>query len=323
MTGGHPRPATDDGFVHELLLYDGVAGFLAGTVPWIRAGLEAGEAVIVAVSAEHRAALRDELGGDGRDGRDDRDVRYLDLREVGRNPARIIPAWRAIVDEHVAQGRSFRGVGEPGWSHRSPAELRECELHEILLGPAFRGGPSWRLLCPYDVGALDAPTVERAQRTHPYVAEGLTAQPSPRYRGDERDVFAGSLSPPPLAARIVEFSTGPYASLRRFVAGEAALAGLVGPRVDDVVLAVSELVANTVRHGGGVGTLRAWVADRSLVCEVEDDGRPTWDPLVGRLPPPSDDLGGRGLWVVNQVCDLVQISTAGGGTTVRLHVSRD
>jgi hypothetical protein len=37
---------------------------------------------------------------------------------------------------------------------------------------------------------------------------------------------------------------------------------------------------------------------------------------------PSDGLpGGKGLWVVNQLCDLVQARTGPAGTTTRLHMS--
>ncbi len=240
--------------------------------------------------------------------------------QVGRNPARIIPVWRSFVDEQVERGRPFRGLGEPVWAGRSPAELRECQLHELLLGPAFRGGPAWRLLCPYDAGALDPDAIDMAHRSHPYVAEGLAARPSGLYRGEPDDPFAGPLPAPPVEARVIDFAGGLFGVLRRFVAGQAAIAGLVGQRVDDVVLAVSELAANSVRHGSGAGTLRVWVSGRALVCEVEDGGHPRWDPLVGRRCPAPEQLGGRGLWVVNQICDLVQISTAGGRTTVRVSV---
>jgi anti-sigma regulatory factor (Ser/Thr protein kinase) len=310
-----PSGAGVDGFVHEVLLYEGTAGFLTATVPWIRAGLEAGEAVAVVAATAKLAALHDDLGADAGD------VRFLDMVEVGRNPARIIPVWRAFVDEQVERGRPFRGLGEPVWAGRSPAELRECDVHEVLIGPAFRHGPPWQLLCPYDVAALHPSAIEMAHRSHPYVAEGLAARPSGRYLGDPADPFATPLPPAPAGARTVDFAGGPYGPLRRFVAGQAAVAGLTGQRVDDVVLAVSELAANTVRHGSGAGTLRVWVAGRALICEVEDGGHPRWDPLVGRRCPTPEQPAGRGLWVVNQMCDLVQISTAAGRTTVRLHIA--
>jgi anti-sigma regulatory factor (Ser/Thr protein kinase) len=317
MTMGLAPDRGVEGFVHEVLICEGMTGFLAGTVPWIRAGLDAGDAVAVLVASAKLEALRDALGDAARA------VRFVDVADVGRNPARIIPVWREFVDEQVERGRPFRGVGEPVGVGRTAAELRECELHEILLGPAFRDGPAWQLLCPYDVSVLEPAAIELARRSHPYVAEGLTARPSRHYRGVPTDPFAGRLPVPPPDARSVEFAAGPYGSLRRFVAGQAGVAGLVGTRVDDAVLAVSELVANTYRHGSGAGTLRVWVDSRALVCEVDDASHPVWDLLVGRRCPPSDQLGGRGLWVVNQICDLVQISTADGRTTVRLHISRD
>ena len=58
-----------------------------------------------------------------------------------------------------------------------------------------------------------------------------------------------------------------------------------------------------------------------MVCEVADGGRIT-DPLAGRLPPPRDRRGGRGLLLVNLVSDLVRIHTGGGGTTIRCWFGR-
>lgn len=77
-----------------------------------------------------------------------------------------------------------------------------------------------------------------------------------------------------------------------------------------MVAAVHELATNSVRHGGGDGELRIWTDGGSLVCEVSDRGRIT-APLAGRLPPDPDAGGGAGRWVVNQLCDLVQVQSAG------------
>jgi anti-sigma regulatory factor (Ser/Thr protein kinase) len=72
-------------------------------------------------------------------------------------------------------------------------------------------------------------------------------------------------------------------------------------------------------HGGGAGTLRLWREGGSLLAEVEDQG---WieEQLVGRLRPDIRREGGRGLWLANQLCDLVQIRSGERGTVVRLHV---
>jgi hypothetical protein len=56
-----------------------------------------------------------------------------------------------------------------------------------------------------------------------------------------------------------------------------------------------------------------------VICEISDAGSIA-DPLVGRENPPVDRLGGRGLWMANQLCDLVQVRSGAFGTVVRLHV---
>jgi DcmR-like sensory protein/histidine kinase-like protein len=55
-----------------------------------------------------------------------------------------------------------------------------------------------------------------------------------------------------------------------------------------------------------------------LVCEIQDRGHLT-DPLAGRLPPRPGALRGRGLWLVNQLADLVQLRTQPDATTIRIH----
>jgi anti-sigma regulatory factor (Ser/Thr protein kinase) len=80
------------------------------------------------------------------------------------------------------------------------------------------------------------------------------------------------------------------------------------------------VATNSIRHGGGEGKLRLWDEDDSLVLSVRDAGR-IEDSLVGRERPPSEQASGRGLWLVNQLCDLVQIRSGKDGTEVRLRMS--
>jgi anti-sigma regulatory factor (Ser/Thr protein kinase) len=85
---------------------------------------------------------------------------------------------------------------------------------------------------------------------------------------------------------------------------------------------VSEIAGNSIVHGGGHGTVAVWTEDTSFVCEIHDAGHIV-DPLAGRHRPAPDQDGGRGLWMANQLCDLVQIrSTKATGTTVRLRLAR-
>ena len=110
--------------------------------------------------------------------------------------------------------------------------------------------------------------------------------------------------------------------VRALVHAHAKAAGLSQDRADDLVLAVSEVAANTLQHTRGPGILSVWHDDTEIVCEVHDDGVIT-DPMAGRRAPPPGALGGHGLWLVHQVCDLVELNSDTTGTTIRMHMSLD
>jgi anti-sigma regulatory factor (Ser/Thr protein kinase) len=306
---------TAETFRHEALLYAGEVDFLTGTLPFIREGVAADEPILVVVSAAKIGLLRSALGGDA-----DR-VAFADMADVGANPARIIPAWRDFVGGNDVASRRARGIGEPIWAARTPAELVECQRHETLLNLAFAGVPAWWLLCPYDTTSLGLKVLEEAWRSHPFVTEEGVGLGSATYRGLEQAAapFATPLPDPPGQPPALAFGPATQAGLRKLVAGHAAAAGLDPARTADLVLAVDEVASNSLRHGGGRGTLRIWREEGALVCEVRDAGR-IENPLAGRERPAPDRDGGRGLWMVNQLCDLVQLRTFPSGAVVRLHV---
>jgi anti-sigma regulatory factor (Ser/Thr protein kinase) len=304
------------GFRHEVMFYDSAERFLAGTVPFVMGALEAGEPALVAVGAEKIELLKGELG------RDAERVRFADMEALGHNPARIIPAWRKFVDEHVSAGAPARGIGEPIWPGRSAVEVDECQRHESLLNIAFGGEPAWSLLCPYDIQSLDDEVLEEAAHSHPYLAmDGTSADNGQcRERSHTADPFAGGFEPSPSSARELAFDRDDLHQLRDLAARESTDAGLSRQRVTDLVIATSELAANSVRHGGGHGTSRFWREPGTLVVEIADTGRIA-EPLAGRLRPAPTQAGGRGLWMANQVCDLVRIRSGETGTSIRLHMS--
>jgi anti-sigma regulatory factor (Ser/Thr protein kinase) len=300
-------------FRHEALLYDGLDGFVAEVGAFLRDGVAQGEPALVVVDATKIDLLREAVENAP-------EVTFADMAEVGANPARIIPAWREFVSRHAGGGRRFRGVGEPIWAGRTPAELVECQRHESLLNVAFDDGPAWWLLCPYDTESLHPAVLAEAERSHPHVGTRGGHRHSGTFRGDRcREVFEGDLADPPVFATVVQFGPGPLGEVRQFVLQRAQSMGLHEGRAADLMVAVSELATNSVRHGGGGGTIRVWEDDGALVCEVRDRGRIT-DPLVGRAVPQVEGDTGRGLWLVHQLCDLVQIRSGDEGTTVRVHV---
>ena len=303
-------------FRHEALFYAGEDDFLARTVPFLRDAAALGEPAMVAVGAGKTAALKEELGDIAGW------VHFVDMGEVGKNPARIIPAWRDFVSSHESGGNALRGIGEPIWAGRSPAELVECQRHESLLNLAFAEASDFWLLCPYDTGALAEDVLAEAKHSHPLIWEHDVSYESALYLDPELapGPFDGDLPPPIRVPREVTFSARDLRRIRDFVGEEARTAGLPADRTADVVLAVSELATNSVLHGGGGGTLRVWLDSNAFLCEVHDGGE-FHEPLVGRQRPTERDESGRGLWLVNHLCDLVQLRSLPSGNVVRLHMN--
>ena len=306
------------GYRHEALFYSGVDDFVGRVAPFVRDGVRAGEPVLVVVSAEKIARLREALGA-----RDAERVCFADMDEVGANPARIIPAWQAFLAEHAPPSGAVRGVGEPIGPCRGPAELAECHRHEALLNIAFTEADGFWLLCPYDVEALPEEVVREAARTHPFVVDGAGSRDSRAYLGPDviAEPFADPLPRPGGAFDALSFDAEGIGEVRRFVGEAAARAGVPYERRRDLVLAASEVATNSVRHGGGAGVLRAWSEHDAFICEFRDRGGVA-DPLAGRVEPLPGRPAGRGLWLANQLCDLVQVRALADGGVVRLHVRR-
>lgn len=280
---------------------------------FIGPGLEAGEPVVAAVPSHSRRLLRERLREAGSI------VTLFDMEKLGRNPARIIPAVQELVD--AQRGGRVHYVSEPIWPGRSAEEVCEATRHEALVNLAWADAPL-RMLCPYDARGLDRAVVADARHTHHCVIDGERELPSsdgayhvPPERCEDR------LPDPPAKTAPVSFGAGELARLRRLVAEHAAAAGLAEPQTDELVLAVNEVASNSIRHAGGGGELRIWHTGSRVTCEIHDRGHIA-DPLAGRRLPGNRAQGGRGLWIVNQLCDLVEVRTnRRSGTTIRLHAA--
>ena len=202
-TTGTVRAPALGAFEHEAFLYAGASAFLDGTLPFIQAGLEGDEPVLVVVAADKIAELRRALGDEAHR------VSFADMAHVGRNPARIIPAWRDFLTQNAGRPPA-RGIGEPVWAGRTPDELVECQRHEALLNVAFAGGAPWRLLCPYDTESLGPDVLQEARHSHRFVTSGLGLEECTDYQGDD---WPGSgdldLPEPPGPVAELRFGAGP------------------------------------------------------------------------------------------------------------------
>jgi anti-sigma regulatory factor (Ser/Thr protein kinase) len=109
----------------------------------------------------------------------------------------------------------------------------------------------------------------------------------------------------------------------RVLADVHALAERTGfaDRAPDLVLAVDELIANATRHGAPPVDVEAW-SDGRLVIEVRDRGSGfRAEGALPSRPPDTTAHGGRGLWIVRQLADLVEVFTGPEGTRVRMELT--
>jgi anti-sigma regulatory factor (Ser/Thr protein kinase) len=299
------------GLRHQALAYRGSAECLASVLSFVRDGLRRDEAVSVGVGRPVTRLLRQALPDE------EPRIAFTDMTELGRNPGRIIAAMSDFASRNA--GRAVRFVTEPFWPTRSPAEVIEATRHEALVNRAFAGAPV-TALCLYDAGALDPAVLLTAHQTHPVIVSDGQAQLSLGYATPAAipPECERALPPPPPWASFLPYA-GDLRPVRTLVARYATLAGLPAGRAADLVLAASEIAANTLRHTGGHGTLHVWRTPDEFICQLRDQGHIA-DPLAGRRR--AAGLGGHGLWVVHQVCDLVELRTGPSGTVLRLHMRR-
>lgn len=311
MTGVH-FPEKEALFEHPALFYSGADAYLAGTIPYIDAGLNAGEPVAVAVPTLNLASVRNALGACAEH------VLLIDMAEAGANPGRIIPGvLHAFADAHL--DHRVRIITESIWPGRTETEYPACAQHEALINLAFTGR-SATVLCPYDTAGLDRHMLADARATHPVLIDRTGRHRSDQYDPDR--VFTDynqRLPAPPQSAieRAVEPAT--LNNARWFLTSYGLKVGLSVTQLIDLEIAVTELLTNSIKHGGGTGTFRVWADDRHLICDVSDAGHLT-DPLAGRRPAKGGERHGRGLLLANHIVDLVRMHTSSSGTTVRIHL---
>ncbi|MEU1123902.1 sensor histidine kinase [Streptomyces sp. NPDC005899] len=302
-------------FHHPALFYGTQDEYLAGVGTFVRDATDLGHPVLVAVPGPRLALLRDLVDGDS-------GVTWVDMYQAGRNPGRILSMLQEFADRAEAAHAHVSIVGEPIWVGRTRAEAWEATRHEALINLAFTGRRV-SILCPYDT-ALPEEVLAQAYRTHPVVGDSVAYGASSHYT-DPHEVCrdCDTPLPEPAEAVVIPFEEGGLALARDEADRWAAAAGLPPVRRTDWLLAIGEATSNSVRHGGGRGTLRMWRAEGKLVAEISDQGLLA-DPLTGRRrPDPRAATGGRGVWIMHQLCDLVEIRAGARGLVLRLHLGTE
>ncbi|MFH8336403.1 anti-sigma factor RsbA family regulatory protein [Streptomyces sp. AM6-12] len=304
----------DPSLHHPALFYSTEEEYLRSVGDFVHAEAGGGRPVLVAVPGPRLELLREAVGAG------DEDVTFVDMRQAGRNPGRALSMLQDFADRHPERRPSI--VGELIWVGRTEAEAREATRHEALINLAFNGR-STTILCPYDT-ALPERVLAEARRTHPVVGAANGYRHNPHYE-DPQAVCRDCDRPmeEPADPLVLGFTEQDLADVRGAVGQWAQAAGLSPRRRTDWLLAINEATGNSVRHGGGQGTLRLWRSADTLIAEVRDRGLLT-DALVGRRrPDPLSAAGGRGVWMMYQLCDLVEMRALPSGLTVRLHLTLD
>ncbi len=190
---------------------------------------------------------------------------------------------------------------------------------------AAGSGKPRHLLFPCDVDSLDDQVIEAAEHSHPSIAgdrgiadEATHTLPHPP---EAPNPLSGALPAPRAPTQELTFTEADLVTLRHTLKDWSMREGLGSDPTQELVLAVNELATNSVRYGGGNGRLILWREHDTLMCEIRDAGH-IEDPLIGRARPTSDQDSGRGLWLVHELCDLVQIRSSAAGTAIRVHKRR-
>ncbi len=301
---------------HDALIYGSDEVLMTTLVPWLREGLENQNGAIVVTTSPHIDQFRDALGTD------EASISFLSSDDWYVRPVQTIAAWRRLLADAADTGVTYtRIIGEVRFGATQDLQT-SWTRYESALNAVFERSPAW-IVCPYDVRELPPAVIDQAWRTHPTVWDS-TRRASDRYEIPARllreivEPGREVTGPPSLELEI----DGRLGGIRESVRALGVEAALPRARVEELVLAVSELAGNTVRHAGGGGKLALWLTPQGVVCEVTDQGGGLKDPLAGLVPPKPSASAGMGLWIARQLSDSFAIGAEGNGTTVRIAVDR-
>jgi anti-sigma regulatory factor (Ser/Thr protein kinase) len=295
---------------HQALLYRDLQELADVGGALIREGLEAEQPIWMITDGVTTETLRDALGAD---------ARHVEFHAASdwytTGPRTLANTSQRLAD--AGPDVRVRTIGEVPVRGSGPTAVREWARYEALLNHVFAPARA-DLLCLYDASNSAPEVLEHARRTHVTLHEHGLSAPSAAYATPAAvlgELDAGPLPPAPADAAVLRFDDRP-APARAFATERAAAAGLYGQYLEDLRVAASEIITNAIVHGSAPRWLRTWIAEGHVVCEISDGGQGFASPFTGFAAPSLDAIGGRGVWIARQLCDLVEVR----GAQVRLHM---
>lgn len=311
MTLVHPSiDAERRPFHHAAAIYGSDDGFLGAVTPFVQEALAAGEPTILALTARQQALLTSEIGRPA-------GVSMLAPSDHYGHPFGALCANRSVFEGHLRDGAArVHLVGD--LPRGDVTTWRGWARYESLCNHRF-ADLALSALCTYDTRDTSGDVLADVRCVHSHLvgADGCHVA-NPDYLQPETFLsrWSKDAADPLETGEPRAYLVDPTpAAGRRAIAGMAAAAGIRG---DGLVVAVSEVLANAHLHGRPPVTFRAWSETGRVVATVTDAGLGSSDPFAGLLPPSPDLLGGRGLWIANQLCDAVSVSSGDDGCVVRI-----
>jgi anti-sigma regulatory factor (Ser/Thr protein kinase) len=314
--GGPRRTAA-----HAVALYDADEDLLRRVLPFLRAGLAAGQTVVAVVSEHAAALLRDGLGDHHRDVQWQLPgVSYRSLGQMFDSLRRNLTALRRA-------GHRVRLLAEndtPGGPARTAAYLRFEAAANDVLGDL---GLTWA--CLYDRRRYPAEILRQVAQVHPQLLDrDGRPTPSTSYLAPDTYLAAhpGPLSavPPDPLLDLPFTEAGQLAPIRHATVQAARSLGLSDDDAEDFEVAAGEAMSNAIRHGRPPCRVRLWATDEHVVLRVDDHGPGDDIPTKGFRPPDPARAqhGGMGVWIARQLTDAVHVDKSPSGTAVELQFPR-
>ena len=307
------------GLIHTALTYRTTDELVGVLTPLVGKWLSGSDRVIVSLEPGRLDALRSELGTDAEH------VWWSDASRRPPHPARRLRVIHEVVEDerHLGHGH-VRFVGERSFPAGMPELVAEWERFDVVLDDALAGAPL-TVVCTFDLTTAPERALEHVGATHPMLGVD-PALPSTEYRrsADVLDVPSALPPLPPAASHLGGRVSPAHArTLVRDVLGGARGHVSVMQAADDLTVAVTELVTNAWQAGARSIDVWCWRSRGEIGVQVDDDGRGLRAPLAGYRRPAAGAAGGRGLWIVRQLADLVEIAYDGRGTRVRARIFED
>jgi anti-sigma regulatory factor (Ser/Thr protein kinase) len=315
MTAGIAESGVTQPALHAAAVYDSDDSLRGHVEPFLRAGLDRGDAILAMVPDRVEQVLRAALNGDG-----DR-VQWRKPALSHRRPGEVFDDFHRFLAERHAAGESARLLTEndlDGNPDRLAAYLRLEAVSTEVLRPY---GSPWT--CLYDRRRHPAEMLNCVGEVHPQLTtpHGLTVPSTTYIRADAYlTAHAGPVSPvpDPVDLDIELATTGGLSALRHQLRSRATSRHTSVDEVDLMLVAVTEVVTNALQHGQPPCRVRAWESGRVSYVRVDDHGHATGLATAGYQRPATPPTSGTGLWLARQLADVIHTRVSAAGTVVEL-----